>query len=544
MIDNRVVAAKENMENATGEPRVSFYTLGCKVNQYETEALREKFAAAGYRVDSSVADENQKESVAAADVFIINTCTVTNLADRKSRQYIRRAKRENPEALIVVTGCYAQIDPEAVAAIEGVDLIVGTNEKQNIVSYVGDLLDDRGVSRHVLSYDEINDYCSDGIVHAIESRTRAYVKIQEGCNRFCTYCIIPYARGKVRSRDEAEILEEVRGLVEAGFKEIVLTGINTALYGAEHNVQTEILGVGNNTQEVFEKEKRHFGLSQLLKKIDDIPGNFRIRLSSLEPTVVSPEDVESILDSKRLCPHLHLSIQSGSDNVLRMMNRRYTRSEYLDIVKLLRNSGVNRSSDESLFGITTDIIVGFPGETEEDFLDTLDLVRNAGFSKVHVFRYSPRKGTKAAEMPNQVSGKVKAKRAEVLMEEAEKAANAFMESMIGSEVRVLIEERVQELGDESVPQFEGSTKIGTVFGENTTLRNSFVGYSDNYVRVYVPIDDVDCAGNKTVGGVPDDGVPDYDAPDGDAPGNWPLNEYVKVKVTSLYKDGVIGQIMI
>lgn len=424
--------------------KIGFYTLGCKVNQYETEAMKEKFVARGYEI--------LQDGDSPADVYIINTCTVTNLADRKSRQFIRRAKSYNEDALIAVTGCYAQVDPEAVSKIEGVDVIAGTNEKRDIVSFVEDALskkcEDRqakdmaesnqSIMSHILTYDQLDEYRSDGIIRAMDTRTRAFVKIQEGCNRFCSYCIIPYARGPVRSRDEEEIVEEVRGLVSYGFKEVVLTGINTALYGAERE----------------KKDSEGIGLKSLLYRLDSLEGDFRIRLSSLEPTVVGLNDVESILDSKRLCNHLHLSVQSGANNVLRLMNRRYTREDYLSIVDMLR-------SRDPYFGITTDIIVGFPGETEEDFADSLDLIRTAGLSRVHVFKYSPRKGTKAADMPNQIHPEEKTRRARIMAEEAKLAAKKFNESQRGTTTRILIEEK-------------------------TTDGRYLTGYSDNYTRVYIP----------------------------------------------------------
>lgn len=608
--------------------KVAFYTLGCKVNQYETEAMREKFARAGFSVlsedegdrlggseehgrvaeaaesesarddadvaglkeydDADVAGSEEHADVKAAgaeelvgeahgeqaaDVYIINTCTVTHLADRKSRQFIRRARRQNPNALIAVTGCYAQVDPDAVALIEGVDLIVGTNEKQSIVEYVEEELARRasadGAAMYVRAYDDLHDYCSDGIITAMESRTRAYVKIQEGCNRFCSYCIIPFARGRVRSREEAEILEEVRGLVDAGFREIVLTGINTALYGADvdatdtgaantddgivataGDVIRSAAGAGTGA-DVDAGERREFGLSRLLRKIDEIPGEFRIRLSSLEPTVVSFDDVESILDSALLCNHLHLSIQSGADNVLRAMNRRYTRAEYLEIVGLLRGDRFKKCGPD--FGITTDIIVGFPGETEEDFQETLELVRSAGFSKVHAFRYSPRRGTKAATLGNQVSPAVKAERVTLLMEEAEKAAGRFMDSLVGTTARVLVEEIVDrsdlmsdaagagceaergagceaergagheaDWGASEAERGAGSEAergAGREAGLSASANRFLVGYSDNYVRVYIPVD-AESAGA---------GV-EY------------INEFVNVQLTRRFLDGVIGEI--
>ena len=415
--------------------KIGFYTLGCKVNQYETEAMKEKFIARGYEV--------VQDGEGPADIYVINTCTVTNLADRKSRQFIRRAKSFNEDALIAVTGCYAQIDPDAVSKIQGVDIIAGTNEKQDIVSFVETALSKKhesneSVMSHVLAYDQLDEYRSDGIIRAMDTRTRAFVKIQEGCNRFCSYCIIPFARGPVRSRDEEEIVEEVKGLVSSGFKEVVLTGINTALYGEERE----------------KKDSEGIGLKSLLYRLDSLDGDFRVRLSSLEPTVVGINDVESILDSERLCNHLHLSVQSGSNNVLKLMNRRYTREDYFSIVEMLRKR-------DPYFGITTDIIVGFPGETEEDFADSLDLIKKAGLSRVHVFKYSPRKGTKAADLPNQIHPEEKTLRAKIMAEEAKLVAKKFNEKQRGLTTRILIEEKT---------------------GDGAYL----TGYSENYTRVYIP----------------------------------------------------------
>ena len=335
--------------------RVAFHTLGCKVNHYETEAMREAFVSRG----AISAGEEEP-----ADVYIINTCTVTNIADRKSRQYIRRMKKENPDALIVVTGCYAQVEPEEVASMPEVDLVIGNGQKSMICDMVMEKLSQRDAGRtevHVLPRRELTEYEDMGLVTSSEpGMTRAYIKIQEGCDRFCSYCLIPYARGPVRSRPPEEIVSEAAMLLDSGVREIVLTGINTALYGTEPGFGCE--------------------LADLLARLDAIDGDFRIRLSSLEPTVVDKEHVEKIIRFKRLCHHLHLSVQAGSDHILRSMNRHYTRAEYLDIVKAIRDY-------DPVFGITTDIIVGFPGETDADFEDTMDIARRSEFGKIHVFRY-------------------------------------------------------------------------------------------------------------------------------------------------------------
>ena len=461
--------------------RVAFHTLGCKVNHYETEAMREAFVSRGA---VSVGEDEP------ADVYVINTCTVTNIADRKSRQFIRRAKRISPDALIVVTGCYAQVEPEEVAGMPEVDLVVGIGQKARICDLVLRMFSDRkegkpdedsGASEEqrimVLSRSELTEFEDMGLVSSRESgMTRAYVKIQEGCDRFCSYCLIPYARGPVRSRPLAEITAEVRMLLESGIREIVLTGINTALYGTEAGAQ--------------------HSLEDLLAELDAIEmphgDDFRVRLSSLEPTVVDKDHVEKIIRFRRLCHHLHLSVQNGSDDVLRAMNRHYTRSEYLDIVRAIRDY-------DPLYGITTDIIVGFPGETDEDFADTLDIVREAEFGKVHVFRYSPRKGTAGASLPDAVPGQVKNDRSDLLEQASGETARKFMEKNFGTVHTVLAEE----------------------------IRDGYVtGYTDNYIKVYIPACDSDagtCAGEHA--------------------DNPRLGSFCRVQLTQIFRDGCMADLI-
>lgn len=410
--------------------KVAFHTLGCKVNQYESEALGLKFRDRGYEI---VGETD------FADIYVINTCTVTGLADRKSRQYIRKMKKKNPDAVIAVTGCYAQISPDEVQAVEGVNIVSGTNEKNRLVDYVEEYLKERLPQMHVLPYEELKTYEETGLVTATETRTRAYIKIQEGCNRFCTYCVIPYARGSVRSRAVADVIAEAEGLLAQGFKEIVLTGINAALYGTEPGFEKSPEGL--------------YGIEWIIKELNQLPGRFRIRLSSLEPAVVNAEYVKGLMKYEKLCPHLHLSAQSGSDAVLAAMNRPYNRSEYLDIVKVLKEF-------DPEYGLTTDIIAGFPGETEEDFQDSIKLVHEAGFCKVHAFKYSQRPMTKAAVMKNQVPPPVKKQRSQMLMEAGEEASRAFYEANRGRVRTVLIEEYLEDLG-------------------------CMTGYTDNYIRVYI-----------------------------------------------------------
>ncbi|MEG2323098.1 MAG: tRNA (N(6)-L-threonylcarbamoyladenosine(37)-C(2))-methylthiotransferase MtaB [Anaerovoracaceae bacterium] len=445
--------------------KVAFHTLGCKVNQYETESLKMKFKNKGYQL---------VEEDDVADIYVINTCTVTGLADRKSRQYIRRMKKKNPDSVMAVTGCYAQIDPEKVKSIQGVDLVAGTNEKNNLVEYIENYLVTGDKQVYVHPYEKLTQYEETGTITSMESRTRAYIKIQEGCNRFCTYCVIPYARGQVRSRKPEEILKEAKMLIDNGFKELILTGINAALYGQEPDFSLSddlktITGI--------------HGIEVIIKMLNDLEGDFRIRLSSLEPTVIKKENVKRLLAYKRLCPHLHLSIQSGSDNILKTMNRNYTVEEYLDIVKMLKDH-------DPEYGITTDLIVGFPGESEEDFQDSLAIIRKSGFCKVHGFKYSKRPKTKAADMQGQISPDIKKQRGEALAETSEEVACKFFTQNIGKIRKVLFEEYVH--------------------GESL-----ITGYTDNYIKVYVE-------NNK-----------DTD-----------INQFAQVRLGRLFQDGMMGEIVI
>ena len=392
------------------QKRVAFHTLGCRVNQYETEAMKHLFEARGYQI---VGETDP------ADVYVVNTCTVTGLADRKSRQYIRRMKKANQDAVIAATGCYVQTEPETLRQIEELDILLGTNHKYEIVDVVEERLARRNgrtgaasgeTEEKVVRIDArqyLNEFVEAGKVTAPDGKTRANVKIEEGCDRYCTYCQIPTARGPVRSRKRENILRESRDLIDAGFKELILTGINTALYE---------------------------DLPGLLSDLDHMDGDFRVRLASLEPTVVDAPFVARLIESERLCHHLHLSLQSGSDTVLKRMGRRYGRKEYLEIVKVLRDI-------DPLFNITTDIIVGFPGETEEEFRETLSLAEEVAFGKIHVFKYSRRPGTKAAVMPDQVPEPVKKERSARLQALGDRLMADDRRLHLGTEQRVLVEEQ-------------------------------------------------------------------------------------------------------
>ncbi|QIB26327.1 tRNA (N(6)-L-threonylcarbamoyladenosine(37)-C(2))-methylthiotransferase MtaB [Caloranaerobacter azorensis] len=400
---------------------VAFYTLGCKVNQYETEAMAELFKKEGY----NVVDAEDK-----ADIYVINTCTVTNLGDRKSRQFIRRAKRKNRKAIIAVVGCYVQVSPDEVFEIEDVDLVIGTNDKNKIVELCEEVKEKHKRIKIVEDIMKVREF-EEMPINEVEGKTRAFVKIQEGCNQYCSYCIIPYARGPVRSRKLQNIIKEVEKLSKSGFKEIVLTGIHVASYG---------------------KDLGDIRLIDVIEAIHDIEGIERIRLSSLEPTIITEEFMDRLIKLPKLCNHFHLSLQSGSNTVLKRMNRKYTTEEYLSIVKLIRKYMPD-------VGLTTDIIVGFPGETDEEFEETYNFVKEIGFSRIHVFKYSPREGTPAAKFKNQVDGKIKAERSRKLIELGEELNKVFNRRFIGKIMNVLFEEKVR-----------GATGL-------------MEGYTTNYIRV-------------------------------------------------------------
>ena len=381
---------------------VRFHTLGCKVNQYETEAMKELFENEGYKV----LEEGR------SDIYVVNTCTVTNMSDRKSRQFIRRAKRSNKDALVVVVGCYSQVSPEEVEKIEEVDIIIGTKDRDKIVDLVEDFDRKKGKvnivsdSKYFMDFEKLE-------VDTIDSRTRAYIKIQDGCNQFCSYCIIPYARGPIRSRDLSDIVEEAEDLGRKGFKEVVLTGIHVASYGKD-----------------FKDE--NLSLIDVIEEIAKIDSIKRIRLSSIEPKLIDDDFMKRAMKTGKLCDHFHLSLQSGSDTVLKRMNRKYTSQEFKDIVEIIREYMPKA-------GITTDIIVGFPGETEEEFEETYKFAEEIKFSKIHVFKYSPREGTRAAAMKNQIDGNVKNERSQKLLDLNDSLMEDFNKSLIGEDLEVLFE---------------------------------------------------------------------------------------------------------
>lgn len=382
--------------------KIAFITLGCKVNLYDTEAMAELFTEKGYEV---------VDFEEYADVYLINTCTVTNLGDKKSRQMIRRAKRINPNSVVVATGCYAQVASEEVAKIEGINIVIGTKNRSEIVETVENYVAENGVVNNVSDIMGEKEF-EPLQISRLTNRTRAYIKIQEGCNRYCTYCIIPYARGPIRSRKPEEVIEEVKKLAENGFKEVVLTGIHVASYG---------LDLGNIT------------LADIIEKVHSVNGIERIRFSSMEPLAIDDNFVARMAKLPKVCDHYHLSLQSGCNRTLKRMNRKYNAEQYAEACERLRNAFPN-------VAITTDIIVGFPDETEEDFKESLAFAEKMKLDKIHTFPYSPKKGTPAAKMKNQISGDVKSQRSKEMIALSDKMNIDFLNNNIGKTVPVLFED--------------------------------------------------------------------------------------------------------
>ena len=395
---------------------VRFVTLGCKVNQYETNAMAQKFLEKGYQIIEEITPENEDIK---PDICIINTCTVTNMSDRKSRQMLRRMKEKNPSTIVVAVGCYAQVAKEELSKIPEIDLVLGNNEKVEIVKHVEEYTNNHinNVELDDVMYSkEFSDF---GDVTYTE-KTRAVIKIQDGCDRFCSYCIIPYARGRVRSRKPENIISEITQIASKGIKEVVITGIHIASYGKDFAMSKD-------------SKLTNYRLIDLLEEINEIQGIQRIRLGSIEPLLITVEFVERLKKLEKICHHFHLSLQSGCDETLKRMNRRYTIEQFKEIVRLLRNA----YSDVNL---TTDIIVGFPGETDEEFNKTYQFLKEIKFYKMHIFKYSPRKGTKAAVMPNQINGDIKEERSKKLIELSDRNEIEYNKSYIGKNVEVLFEE--------------------------------------------------------------------------------------------------------
>ena len=399
--------------------KVSFYTLGCKVNQYETNAMAQKFKESGYEI----VDMNDDIS----DICIVNTCTVTNMSDRKSRHSLRRVKEKNPSAIIAAVGCYAQVAKNDLENMPEIDIVLGNEEKANIVQYVEKFIENEKKLIEIEDIATKKEFEDMGQITYTE-KTRAFIKVQDGCNQFCSYCIIPYARGRVRSRNAESIIKEIKQIAQNGIKEVVITGIHVESYGRDF---------GNEN-----------GLIELLEKINEIEGIKRIRLGSLEPKIITEEFMQRLSKLEKICHHFHLSLQSGCDATLKRMNRKYTTSEVKEIIERLR-----RYYDDVM--LTTDIIVGFPGETEEEFETTYQFLKQAKLYKMHVFQYSPRKGTRAAVMPNQIDGNIKEARSKKLIELSNENQKMYNQQLVGKEVEVLFEDKEVEDG---ITYFRGHTQ--------------------------------------------------------------------------------------
>ena len=433
---------------------VAFHTLGCKVNSYETAYIRQEMVLRGYEV----VPFHER-----ADIYIINTCSVTNIADQKSRQMIHRARKKNPDALVVATGCYVQAMRTDESGLEGVDLAVGNNHKAEIVNLIEETLSVRAVDSsargRILHIDDIaaEPACESMRLTTQTEHTRAYIRVQDGCNQFCTYCIIPYVRGRIRSRLPEDVVQEVEGLVQSGYKEIVLTGIHLSSYGMDP--KSGMLFLDGKP------------LLDLLKRLDEIPGLRRIRLGSLEPRIITEDFVRELSGLKTICPHFHLSLQSGCLETLRRMNRHYTPEEYLEGVRILR-----KYFDDP--AVTTDVIVGFPGETEEEFEESRAFLAGVDFFEMHIFRYSRRKGTRADLMPDQVSAPVSEKRSAALLEMEKEMSLKFRRRRLKRDMEVLFEE---------IEEIDG--------------RSYWVGHTPEYVRAAVRSDE-DLRGSiRTVRGI-------------------------------------------
>lgn len=388
--------------------KAAFHNLGCKVNSYETEAMQQLLEDAGYEIVPF------REG---ADVYIINTCSVTNVADRKSRQMLHRAKKMNPSAAVVAVGCYVQAAGAELKKDEAVDLIVGNNQKKDLVQILDDYFADHENSGEILDIGHSQEY-EELHIRRISDHTRAFIKVQDGCNQFCSYCIIPYTRGRVRSRRPEDIEHEVRGIAEAGYKEIVLTGIHLSSYGVDF------------------KDEQKENLLTLIKRLDQIPGIERLRLGSLEPRIVTREFAKELARLRTICPHFHLSLQSGCDATLKRMNRRYNAAEYQACCEILREEFDNPA-------ITTDVIVGFPGETEEEFAETERFLKAIHFYEMHIFKYSRRAGTRAADMPDQVPEGTKSVRSDILLALEKQQSLEYRGRFLGTEEEILLEEPIE-----------------------------------------------------------------------------------------------------
>ncbi len=419
--------------------KAALHNLGCKVNAYETEAMQEMLEKAGYEIVPF------KEG---ADIYIINTCTVTNIADRKSRQMLHRARKMNPGAIVVAAGCYVQAQAEKQEVDPCIDIVLGNNRKKDLIAVLEEYEKNKEADTCLEEVEDISrtrEYETLSLTRPGD-HTRAYIKVQDGCNQFCTYCIIPYARGRVRSRAVEDVIREVRSLAGNGYREVVLTGIHLSSYGIDFDGERHLL--------------------ELIRAVHEVEGISRIRLGSLEPGIITEEFAESISSLPKMCPHFHLSLQSGCDDTLRRMNRRYTSAEYYEKCQILRKYFDHPA-------LTTDVIVGFPGETEEEFRQSMEFVDKVDFYETHIFKYSRREGTKAAAMEGQVSEQVKAQRSALMISLGERKRKAYEESFVGKDVEVLVEEPAI-IGGKAVQTGHTKEYIKIALEQEEDLRNQIV----------------------------------------------------------------------
>ena len=421
--------------------KVAFLTLGCKVNSYETEAMQQMFEKAG----ASIVDFQE-----IADIYVVNTCSVTNIADRKSRQMLHKAKKKNNEAIVIAVGCYVQVAKEELLSDSAIDLVIGNNKKKDVISIVNRYFTDQDAYAVI-------DIAEDGFyeelsIESVKEKTRAYIKIQDGCNQFCSYCIIPYTRGRIRSRGQEEVVNEVTTLVEKGYQEIILTGIHISSYGLE--------GKSVKEQASLKAEDKSMPLLELILKLFQIDGLHRILLGSLEPRIITEEFVKTLANQEKVCPHFHLSLQSGCNETLKRMNRKYTTDEFFNGCEILRKYYDNPA-------ITTDVIVGFPQETEEEFQETKKFLKKVSFAQMHIFQYSKRKGTKAEAMPGQIPEDIKHKRSEELLDLDKQLRMKYMDQFIDTSEIVLTEELL-------------------TIQEETYM----VGHNERYIRIAIKSDTI------------------------------------------------------
>ncbi len=409
---------------------VALHNLGCKVNAYEIDVMQQMLQEKGYIIVSF--DEK-------ADIYIVNTCSVTNIADRKSRQMLHKAKKMNPEAVVVATGCYVQTGKEILEQDDCIDIVIGNNRKRDIVKIVEEYIQEQQVTDAVIDINNTDEY-EEMNLRQTADHTRAYIKIQDGCNQFCSYCIIPYARGRVRSRSAENILAEIEGIVAAGYKEIVLTGIHISSYGTDFigKDSEDYLNAEKKDRKTIAQEKGY--LLQLIRQIHRVKGLERIRIGSLEPRIITDEFAHALSELPKVCPHFHLSLQSGCNATLERMNRHYTAEEYYEKVRLLRKFFVHPA-------ITTDVIVGFPEESEEEFQITKEFLAEIKFYEMHIFKYSKRQGTVAADMKNQIPDLVKTRRSSELLKMEEEQSKEYRNYYLGKEEEVLFEEEKEMNGE-------------------------------------------------------------------------------------------------